>query len=230
MAMIKMKILIACEYSGRVRDAFIAKGHDAMSCDLLPTESSGPHYQGDVMDILDDGWDMMVAFPPCTHLSVAGAAHWKRKQNDGRQQQAINFFMFFVNAPISKIAIENPPGIMTRTFRKPDQYIDPFQFGHPYKKKTGLWLSGLPILIPTNVVEPTAYWSQPHGMAYKNKRMRLNSIGGHRTAKKRGESFLGIANAMAEQWGYYDLQRPPHHARNRRSNPTGSLYLGREEI
>ncbi len=172
-----------------------------MSCDLLPTERPGPHYQGDVRNVLGWGWDMMLAFPPCTHLSVAGAAHWKKKQADGRQQRAIDFFMFFVDAPIPKIAIENPPGIMTRAFRKPDQYIDSFQFGHPYKKKTGLWLKGLPILTPTIIVEPTAYWSQPSGRAYRSKRMKLNSIGGHRSPKIRGLTFQGIADAMAEQWG-----------------------------
>lgn len=198
-----MRVLIACEYSGRVRDAFIKRGHKAVSCDLLPTEGPGPHFQGDVLKLLQMGsyWDMMIAFPPCTHLSVAGAAHWEKKQNDGRQQQGIDFFMLFINALIPKIAVENPPGIMTKTFRKPDQYIDPFQFGHPYRKKTGLWLTGLPILTPTNIIEPTAYWSQPHGAAYKNKSMRLNSVGGHRTSKKRSESFQGIANAMADQWG-----------------------------
>lgn len=197
----KMKVLIACEFSGIVRDAFLRKGHDAWSCDLLPTEKPGPHIQGDVLEILDDGWDLMIAHPPCTHLAVAGAAHWKKKQADGRQQEAIEFFMKFIYAPIQKKCVENPPGIMTRAFRRPDQYIDPFQFGEPCRKKTGLWLIGLPLLEPTDIVEPEYYWSQPHGMAYKKGSMRLSSKGGHRSSKIRAKSFPGIADAMAEQWG-----------------------------
>jgi len=197
-----MKILIACEYSGIVRDAFIKKGFDAISCDILPTESPGPHYQGDVMDIINDGWDMMISFPPCTHLSAAGAVWWEQKQKDGRQQKAIDFFMKFVNAKCNKIAIENPSGIMTKKYRKPDQYIEPYQFGHSYKKRTGLWLKNLPLLSATRIIAPTAYWCQPSSRAYKNG-MKLKSIGGHRSQKLRGKTFQGIADAMAEQWGNY---------------------------
>lgn len=195
-----MKVLVACEFSGIVRDAFVKLGHDAWSCDLLPTESPGNHYQCDVLEILDNGWDLMIAHPPCTHLAVAGAAHWKRKKSDGSQQRAIDFFMELCNASIPKIAIENPPGIMTKTYRRPDQYIEPYQFGHPFKKKTGLWLKNLPLLRHTETVIPTSYWSQPQGSAYKNKSMKLNSTGGHRSPKIRSITFPGIAQAMAEQW------------------------------
>lgn len=196
-----MKVLVACEFSGVVRDAFAKRGHDAWSCDLLPTERPGQHIQGDVLKVLNDGWDLMVAHPPCTHLAVAGAAHWKKKQSDGRQQEAARFFMVLAERKIRMIAVENPPGIMTKIYRKPDQYIEPYQFGHPCKKKTGLWLKGLPALKPTNIVEPKYYHSQPHGMAYKNKSMTLSSIGGHRSEKERSRTFQGIADAMAEQWG-----------------------------
>ena len=198
-----MKILVACEESQAVTNEFRRLGHEAYSCDIEPCSGGHPewHLQQDVLPLLKQEWDMIIAFPPCTHLSVAGAAHWKIKQTDGRQQQGIDFFMAFAEAPCEKIAIENPPGIMTRVHRKPDQYIQPYEFGHPYKKKTGIWLKGLPCLCPTNIVEPTAYWSQPHGAAYKNKSMLLNSCGGHRASKIRSKTFPGIAKAMAEQWG-----------------------------
>ncbi len=197
-----MKVLVACEFSQVVTKAFRERGHEAYSCDLLPTEGNPEwHIQDDVLKHLDDGWDLMIAHPPCTDLSVAGAAYWKVKQQDGRQEKAILFFMQLTEATIPKIAIENPPGIMTKAYRKPDQYIQPYEFGHPYKKKTGLWLKGLPCLYSTNVIEPIAYWSQPHGMAYKNKSMLLNSCGGHRMAKIRSKTFDGIAQAMATQWG-----------------------------
>lgn len=196
-----MKILVACEFSGVVRDAFAKLGHDAWSCDLLPTESPGNHLQCDVLEILNDGWDLMIAHPPCTDLAVAGAAHWKRKKSDGSQQRAINFFMMLCNANIPKIAVENPPGIMTKAYRRPDQYIEPYQFGHAFKKKTGLWLKNLPPLKPIEIVMPLAYWSQPQGQAYKNRSMKLRSVGGHRSSKIRSTTFPGIAQAMAEQWG-----------------------------
>jgi site-specific DNA-cytosine methylase len=138
-----MKILIACEYSGRVRDAFRDRGHDAVSCDLLPTDAPGPHYQGDVSDILDDGWDMMIAFPPCTHLAVSGARWFKEKQADGRQQAALDFVRLLLDAPIDKIAIENPVSIISSHIRKPDQTIQPWQFGHGETKRTCLWLKNL---------------------------------------------------------------------------------------
>lgn len=181
-----MKILIACEYSGIVRDAFLRRGHDAMSCDLLPTESPGPHYQGDVMDILYDNWDMVIAFPPCTHLSCSGARWFKNKQEE--QRQAIYFFMLFANLKIKKKAIENPIGIMSTRYRKPDQIIQPWMFGHGETKATCLWIEGLPLLIPTNIVEGREH--RIHKMAPGPDRW-----------KERSRTFPGIAEAMASQWG-----------------------------
>lgn len=161
-----MKVLIACEYSGIVRDAFIAKGHDAISCDLLPTERPGPHYQGDVFDIINDGWDMMIGFPPCTHLANAGGTHFEEKRKNGLQKEAILFFNRLLSAKINKIALENPVGILSSDWyiythfsdllpelqktgmpRKPDQVIQPFYFGDPIRKYTCLWTKNLPKLI-----------------------------------------------------------------------------------
>ena len=148
-----MKVLVACEFSGVVRDAFIARGHDAMSCDLRPSETPGPHYQGDVFDIINDGWDLMIAHPPCTHLSVSGARHFAAKRADGRQQEAVAFFLLLAKSEIPRIAIENPVCIMSSVWRKPDQIIQPWQFGHGETKATCLWLKGLLKLQPTNIVE-----------------------------------------------------------------------------
>jgi site-specific DNA-cytosine methylase len=142
------KILIACEESGLVRDAFIEKGHDAISCDLIPTSNPGPHIQGNVLEVINEEWDMMIAFPPCTHLAVCGAKHFKEKR-DGRQQDAIEFFLALVKAPIEKIVIENPVGIMSSYYRKPDQIIQPWMFGDEAQKSTCLWLKGLPRLRST---------------------------------------------------------------------------------
>lgn len=183
-----MKILVACEYSGTVRDAFIRGGHDAMSCDLLPTEAPGPHYQGDVRDVLDYPWDMMVAHPPCTHLSVSGARHFESKRMDGRQQSAVSFFMLLARAPIARIAIENPVCIMSRLWRKPDQVIQPWQFGHGETKATCLWLKGLPRLRPTDIV--TGRENRIHRMPPSADRW-----------KERSRTFSGIADAMVAQWG-----------------------------
>lgn len=182
-----MRVLVACEYSGTVRDAFLARGHDALSCDLLPTDAPGPHYQGDVFDIIGDGWDLMIAHPPCTHLAVSGARHFPAKRADGRQQQAIDFFMALAEAPIDRIAIENPVCIMSKVWRKPDQYVQPWQFGHGETKKTGLWLKNLPLLTPTNIVEGRE--ARIHKMPPSADRW-----------KKRSETYKGIADAMAEQW------------------------------
>ena len=183
-----MKILVACEYSGRVRDAFIGAGHDAVSCDILPTEKPGPHHQGSVLDILNDGWDMMIAFPPCTHLASSGARWFAEKRADGRQQDGVDFFMRMINAPIERIAVENPIGIMSRTYRKPDQIIQPWQYGHGETKATCLWLKNLPLLQPTCVVEgrEPRMWKLPPS---KDR------------AKIRSETYQGIADAMALQWG-----------------------------
>jgi len=183
-----MKILIACEYSGRVRDAFIALGHDAMSCDLLPTEVGGPHYQGSVFDVLHQSWDLMVAHPPCTHLAVSGARHFAAKQASGVQQEALEFVRMLLNAPIPRIALENPISIISSRIRKPDQIIQPWQFGHGETKATCLWLKGLPLLIPTDVVE---------GREAKVHRMPP----GPNRWKERSRTYQGIATAMAAQWG-----------------------------
>lgn len=181
-----MKILVACEESGIVREAFRKKGHDAISCDILPTAIPGPHLQCDVLGILDDGWDMIIAFPPCTHLCVSGARHFKEKQ-DGRQQDAIAFFMAFTNCKCERVAIENPIGIMSTRYRKPDQIIQPWQFGHGETKATCLWLRGLPKLVPTNIVD---------GREHRVHRMPP----GPERAKMRSRTFQGIADAMANQW------------------------------
>lgn len=191
-----MKVLVACEYSGTVRDAFLARGHDAMSCDLLPTESPGPHYQGDVIDILNDGWDLMIAHPPCTHLAVSGAAWFAEKRADGRQQSGIDFFMKMINANIPKICVENPVCIMSSMYRKPDQIIQPYMFGHPESKKTCLWLKNIPKLIPSNNVK--SEWE----LLPKNKRERLHYLPPSVDRwKLRSKTFPGIAEAMAIQWG-----------------------------
>ena len=187
-----MKVLIACEFSGIVREAFKAKGHDAWSCDLLPTEKPGRHVQGDVLDILGDEWDLMVAHPPCTHLAVSGARWFKDKQKE--QKEAIDFFMALVNAPISKIAIENPVSIMSSMYRMPDQIIQPWMFGHPETKATCLWLKGLPKLLPTAGFfdrrfvkgrEQRVFKEPPSPDRWKNRSRTLPMIGA----------------AMADQWG-----------------------------
>jgi hypothetical protein len=183
-----MKILIACEYSGTVRDAFIRAGHDAMSCDILPTDQPGPHYQGDVMDILGKDWDMLIAHPPCTHLAVSGARHFARKRESGEQQAAIDFFMSMANSGIKKIAIENPICIMSTVWRKPDQIIQPWQYGHGETKATCLWLENLPPLTPTNIVDGRE--ARIHKMPPSADRWKLRS-----------KTYQGIADAMADQWG-----------------------------
>lgn len=183
-----MRVLIACEYSGAVRDQFLAGGHEAMSCDLLPTDVPGPHYQGDVRDVLDYPWDLMIAHPPCTHLSVSGARHFEAKRMDGRQQSAVSFFMMLAKADIPMIAIENPVCIMSSMWRQPDQVIQPWQFGHGETKATALWLKGLPRLTPTNIVEGRE--DRIHRMAPGPDRW-----------KERSKTYPGIAAAMADQWG-----------------------------
>ena len=182
-----MKILIACEYSGRVRDCFKALGHDAWSCDILPTDSPGQHLQCDVTTVLNNGWDMIVAFPPCTDLCVSGAKWFAAKRASGQQQRAIDLFMAIANAPCERIAIENPIGIMSTQWRKPDQIIQPWQFGHGETKATCLWLKNLPLLQPTNIVE--------------GREQRIWKMAPSPTrAKDRSLTFQGIAQAMATQW------------------------------
>ena len=190
-----MKVLVACEESGAVRDAFLALGHEAMSCDLLPTRSPGPHYQGDVRDVLDYPWDLMVAHPPCTDLSVSGAKHFERKRLCGSQQAAASFFLMLAKANIPRIAIENPVCIMSSLWRKPDQIIQPYEYGHPETKATCLWLKGLPKLQPTNNVYE-AMMKLPI-----NERARIHHMPpGPNRARERSATYPGIASAIATQW------------------------------
>jgi hypothetical protein len=181
-----MKVLIACEYSGVVRDAFRAVGHDALSCDLLPTEVPGPHYVGDVRDLLNDGFDLMIAHPPCTHLAVSGARWFGEKQRE--QAEALDFVRLLLNAPIPRIALENPVSIISSRIAKPNQIIQPWQFGHGEMKTTCLWLRGLPKLVPTDIVAGRE--QRIHRMAPSPDRW-----------KERSRTFTGIAEAMADQWG-----------------------------
>jgi site-specific DNA-cytosine methylase len=183
---LQMKILVACEYSGKVRDAMRRRGHEAVSCDLLPTDTPGPHYQGDVFDIIDDKWDMMIAFPPCTHLAVSGARWFEQKQK--QQKAALQFVKDLMNAPIKHIAIENPISIISSHIKKPSQVIQPWMFGHGETKATCLWLKNLPLLRPTNIVEgrEQRIWKLPPS-EYR--------------WKIRSQTYTGIAEAMAEQWG-----------------------------
>ena len=195
-----MRILIACEYSGTVRDAFIRAGHDAISCDLLPTDAPGPHYQGNVMDVIGDGFDLMVAHPPCTYLSVSGM-HWTTRglRDPQLTTDALAFVRLLMDAPIPRIAIENPVSIISSQIRKPDQIIQPHMFGHDASKKTCLWLKGLPPLTPTKTIAPRMVNGKPR---YGNQ----TDSGQNRLApsadrwKIRSETYSGIADAMANQW------------------------------
>lgn len=196
-----MRVLVACEYSGRVRDAFLAAGHNAMSCDLLPTDSAGPHYQGDVLDVINDGWDLMVAHPPCTYLSVSGM-HWTTRglRDPQLTEDALDFVRVLLSAPIERIALENPVSVISSRIRKPDQIINPYEFGHDASKKTCLWLKNLPKLTPTNMIEPRIIdgckrWgnqtdSGQNKLAPSDDRWKIRS-----------ETYAGIAAAMASQWG-----------------------------
>ena len=194
-----MKVLVACEYSGTVRDAFLERGHDAMSCDLLPTESPGPHYEGDIVDILWGGekWDLMVAHPPCTLLSVSGA-RWctEGKKPLYLREEALDFVRFLMDAPVHRICIENPVSVIASHIRKSDQMIHPWQFGHPEEKRTCLWLKNLPKLVPTNNVHE-------HMMTLpKSQRHRIWSMPPSADrGKLRSMLYRGYAEAMAEQWG-----------------------------
>ena len=195
-----MHILIACEYSGTVRDAFIRAGHDAMSCDLLPTDVPGPHYQGDVFDIINNGWDMMIAHPPCTYLSVSGM-HWTARglRDPQLTEDALDFVTRLMAAFIPRIAIENPISVISSRIRKPDQIINPWQFGHDASKRTCLWLKNLPLLTPTEIVEPRI-------VNGKKRWANQTDSGQNRLPpsddrwKIRSETYTGIAQAMADQW------------------------------
>ena len=195
-----MKVLIACEFSGVVRDAFAARGHDAWSCDLLPSDSPGNHIQGDVLDLIEQDWDLMIAHPPCTHLAVSGARWFKDKQKE--QAEALDFVRALLAAPIDRIALENPVSVISSKVRKPDQIIQPWQFGHPESKKTCLWLKGLPLLEPTTILD------LPESGRWKNQTPSgQNNLGPSVDRwKKRSVTCSGIASAMAEQW---ETKKPP---------------------
>lgn len=194
-----MRVLVACEYSGRVRDAFIKLGHDAVSCDFRPSDTKGPHYQGDVTDILQDGWDLMIAHPPCTYLCRSGL-HWnsRTKGRNEKTEQALAFVQLLMNYPfIPKIALENPVGCISTRIRKPEQVIQPWQFGHPESKETCLWLKGLPKLVHTKVLPlpEKGYWDNQTATGQNNSWMDQDRF------RVRSITYLGLAKAMAEQWG-----------------------------
>ena len=191
-----MRVLVACEFTGTVRRAFRELGHEAWGCDILPAEDGGPHIQGDVRQVLGDGWDLMVAHPPCTHLAVSGARHFHRKQVE--QAEALEFVRTLMDAPIPRIALENPVSVISSRIRKPDQIIQPYQFGHPESKKTCLWLKGLNPLQPTAVMQMRGRWENqtPSGQ---------NKLGPSPDRWKiRSKTYPGIAHAMATQWGVED--------------------------
>ncbi len=215
----KNRVLIACEFSGIVREAFKKQGWDAWSCDILPTEIEGQHIQDDVLKHLDDGWDMMIAHPPCTYLCVSGAGwyydpkdkhlpiekrrpHPKYPNRRQDQKDAITFFMSLIDAPIPKIAVENPIGVMSKTYRKPDQIIQPYQFGEEASKATCLWLKGLPKLIPTKIVSKGEFYYPKSGATRRPKWFADSAyLPKEERQKARSKTFKGIADAMAEQWG-----------------------------
>ena len=215
-----MKVLVACEFSGIVRDAFAELGHDAISCDLLPSEKPGKHYQGDVLDILNDGWDLMVAHPPCTYLTVTGSkwyyhpddkdlpiekrrAHPKFPNRAKEREYGVAFFMTLANSNINRIAIENPVGIMSTRWRKPDQIIQPWLFGDSVSKRTCLWLKNLPQLKPTQIVNKGEFIEFRSGKRmpkwYNDCAIKAKTTGERRTL--RSKTFPGIAKAIANQWG-----------------------------
>lgn len=201
-----MKVLVACEFSGVVRDAFAARGHDAWSCDLIESERGGQHIQGDVLGILGDDWELIIAHPPCTYLTTSGN-RWFRPEYADRfpdrardREEALDFFAKLYNAPAPRVCIENPIGVTSTRFRKPNQIIHPNEFGHPTTKKTGLWLKGLPPLVPTNVVDVEWHYFK----SGKRWSKWYYETGNERTpalkAKARNRTFQGIADAMADQW------------------------------
>jgi len=204
----KLNILVACEESQAVTKHLRVLGHEAFSCDILPCSGGHPewHYQQDVFEVIEKGWDVMIAFPPCTHLASSGARHFKKKIADGRQQQGVDFFMKLVNADIDRIAIENPVGVMSNKYRKPDQIIQPYQYGDKAQKSTCLWLKNLPKLEPTNIVEKGEFFEFTSKKGEK-KRMPMWYYKALQDAKTpeqrqtlRSKTFNGIARAMATQW------------------------------
>ena len=206
-----MRVLVACEFSGTVRDAFIREGHEAMSCDLLPSESPGPHHQGDVRDVLRNGWDLMIAHPPCTYLAVSGM-HWTTRGMRDPQltEDALGFVRLLMNAPIKRICVENPVSVISSRIRKPDQIIQPYEYGHDASKKTCLWLKNLPKLQPTEMIEPRIV-TTPSGKTAKRWGNQCSNYGQDSLPpspdrwKLRSATYLGIAEAMAKQWGRLGL-------------------------
>lgn len=198
-----MRILLACEESQAVTIEMRKLGHEAYSCDILECSGGFPEYhlQQDVTEVLKEKWDMIIAFPPCTHLASSGARWFKEKQKDGRQQQGIDFFMMFVNANCDKIAIENPVGIMSSKYRKPDQIIQPWMFGDKFQKSTCLWLKNLPRLVPTDVVEKGEFKEWVDKKTGKTKRQSVWTYETSGNGHQRSKTFPGIAKAMATQWG-----------------------------
>lgn len=190
------KVLVGCEESGVVRDAFIALGHEAMSCDLLPTSRPGPHYRGDVFDIISDGWDLAIFHPPCTHLAVSGARWFKEKKQE--QEEALDFVKRLLEADIPRIALENPVSVISSRIRKPDQIVQPWMFGDPYTKTTCLWLKNLPLLVPTDVVDRGERHVTKGGRSLPKW---YNLPPSENRAKIRSTTFPGFARAVAEQWG-----------------------------
>jgi hypothetical protein len=195
-----MRVLIACESSGTVRDAFIAAGHDALSCDLLPTAAPGPHYQGDVLDVLHDGWDLMVAHPPCTYLAASGM-HWTTRglRDPGLTEEALAFVRTLMGAPIARIAVENPIGAISSRIRRPDQIVQPHEFGDDASKRTCLWLKGLPPLRPTCHVAPRRVNGRPRWSNQTDSGQNRLPPSADRW-RLRSVTYTGIARAMATQW------------------------------
>lgn len=209
-----MRVLIACEFSGIVRDAFLAKGHDAMSCDLLPTEKPGPHYQGDVFDVIGDGWDMMIGHPPCTYISYAGTRWWNDEGRCKKRLEALEFFRQLYEAPINKICLENPRGCASPTIAKYTQIIEPYYFGDEATKPTWLWLKNLPLLIHNKretLFEQQTHVSRGEFIYHVTKSGKIKGdskwyteawhLPPEERAKVRAKTFQGLANAMADQWG-----------------------------
>ena len=200
-----MRVLVACEFSGTVRDAFVTKGHDAWSCDILPTEKPGQHIQGDALEALKQEWDLVIAHPPCTYLSYVGSRHWNRPGRAEARDAALAFMIALYDAPVEMVAVENPVGWANSVWRKPDQIVHPYYFGEPVQKRTCLWLRGLPKLIPTNMLpkpEPLYFCKGPKSQGkaiHWTEAMR--GVSSKDRGKARSKTFQGIADAMAAQWG-----------------------------
>lgn len=190
-----MRVLIACEQSGVVREAFKKMGHDAWSCDLVDSDIPGQHIVQSCLEVMYQGWDLMIAHPPCTHLACSGAKHFKEKIKDGRQQASLDFIRLILNAPIDKICLENPVGVISSNIRKPTQIIQPWQFGDKAQKTTCLWLKNLPQLVHTKIVSKGEFYVSPKGKKIPKW------YSDNKTSKVRSKTFQGIADAMANQWG-----------------------------